>query len=109
MASRQWCQKVPISPRSAATKPRFGALAFTVSPLRVFELLNDVQDHLPLASRQVQALVCDRADRLVLEDTHCLFIEQGGFPRRIEEIRRVHAEDICQSNHLTHGRIGELP
>src|SRR5918995_202156 len=101
--SRRWRQGLPNSLRSALTKPRSGTSTFTLGPLSILELLNDVQDHLPLASRQVQALVCERADRLVLEDTHCLFIEQGGFPRRIEEIRRVHAEDIREGNNLVHG------
>src|SRR5215210_3506795 len=104
--SRSWRQGLPNSFHNTLPKPRLGTSAFTVSLLRFLELLNDVQDHLPLASRQVQALVCDRADRLVLEDTHCLLIEQGGLPRGIEEIRRVHAENICQGNYLIHGRIG---
>src|SRR5919107_1790391 len=108
MASRRWCQSVPTSARSAVTKSGFDASAATTGPLRVFELLDDVEDHLPLASGQVQALVGDRADRLVLEDTHRVFVEQGRLPGRVEKVRGVHAEDVSEGNHLVHGGVGEV-
>src|SRR5215211_746062 len=84
-----------------------GTSTFIIGLARALELPDDTEDHLSLATGQVQALVGYGAHGLVPEDAHRLLVQNRRLSRRVEEVRRMHAERFCQGDHLFHGRVGQ--
>src|SRR5919199_4423150 len=97
---RRGRQKPANLPRTGPVRSRFGTSTLIVDRVCVLELPDDTEDHLPLTTGQVQALVGYGAYGLVPKDAHRFFVKDRRPSRRIEEVGRMHAEHFSQGNDL---------